>query len=132
MQDTHEPNPFKSRTIAVTSTSSSVDMSRVPSCNLILDPQFPGQEPSSKEHNHSIFGRRFGVCMEKFDDTQIPTRPLLLQELLRMYSITSNNINVTDDWADDYLPQCIPPTAKGLILDYLLDAFLIAEQISWG
>ena len=65
-----------------------IDLSIITSSNYVLDPQYPAMEPSPREYDNTVLGRRFGVLVD--DGATASVWCLSNREILRCYSIPNN------------------------------------------
>ena len=87
---TSVPPTDRAHIVAVIHPSNNLDIISYSSTNLILDAKFPTMEPTTHDHENTIFGRRFGVLVN--DNSTSRARKLTTSELLRCYSIPKKNI----------------------------------------
>ena len=107
-------HPFSQTTISCFSGSS-----------YVIDQQYLAMEPADREHNNSIFGRRFGVPIT--DGSSISVKRLSNADLLRCYSIPLDILPRTIDsspctpFLDDNIQLCIPFQLREYVTNALLD-----------
>ena len=126
-------SPTRARIVTVLHPSNNSDLSFVASSNCILDPQYPALEPSPREYDNTVLGRRFGVLVD--DSNTASARRLSNRELLRCYSIPDNLLTTICEipshtyWLDDIMQSCIPVNIRSSITEQLVEHAGFADDM---
>lgn len=124
------------RVVAVVHCSTGRTLETFASSNYILDTQFSAMEPSCREYDNSILGRRFGIPFH--NDSGTHSRQVENVELLRCYSIPPALLQETLNSSfyttlfDDYIHYCTPHHLRNLVTRALLDHVGFSDDIAYG
>ena len=132
----YQPLLDKVLIMAAVHPSSQTTISCFSSSSYILDQQHPAMEPADKEHDNSIFGRRFGVPIT--DGSSISDKRLTNAELLHCYSIPLEILPKPTDsspytlFLDDNIQFFISFQLRAYVTNALLDHVGVTDNIAFS
>lgn len=128
--DQGNANLYRSRPIAILKDSSQNSLNKLQSNNLVLDPMFPGIEPTSISESNAVFGCRYGIAIET--PTTVKVHTISSHELISLFTESPPHFRAeTLDTAcvDSILRLSVPQHTKLQILNYATDTAAFAEEI---